>query len=177
MENTRQAILDHASRLSVAQGEVPSLNVLATAAGISKGGLIHHFPSRDALLIALAEQGITAVDAALEEAAGHGEVLQTWLELSLPDQQGVALFQSLAAVFFAGRSDHTAIQELVSEANQRWEALLGIELGSATAARVARLLGDGLLLGAISGTISSNDTAAYLRTAQDAVNALIETQR
>ncbi len=177
MENTRQSILDHASRLSVAQGEVPSLNALATAAGISKGGLIHHFPSRDSLLTALAEQGIAEVDTALEHAASRGDLLQTWLELSLPDQQGVALFQSLAAVFFAGRSDHTAIQELVSEANQRWEILLQRELGSATAARAARLLGDGLLLGAISGTISASDASSYLRAAQDAVYALAEAKR
>lgn len=177
MENTRQSILDHASRLSVAQGEVPSLNTLATAAGISKGGLIHHFPSRDSLLTALAEQGIAEVDKALEQAVVRGDVLHTWLELSLPDQHGVALFQSLAAIFFAGRSDRTAIQELVSEANRRWEILLEHEIGSATAARVARLLGDGLLLGAISGTIPRDDAIAYLRTAKDAIDALVEAQR
>lgn len=177
MENTRQSILDHASRLAVAQGEVPSLNALATAAGVSKGGLIHHFPSRDALLAALAEQSIAAVDTALEQAVGRGDLLQTWLELSLPDQHGVALFQSLAAVFFAGRSDHSAIQVLVSEANQRWEVLLESELGSATAARAARLLGDGLLLGAISGTISGSDATTYLRTAKDAVSVLVEANR
>lgn len=177
MENSRQIILDHASRLAIAQGEVPSLNALAAAAGISKGGLIHHFPSRDALLHALAVQGIAAVDAALLEASSRGEILRTWLALSLPDHEGVALFQSLASVFFAGRPDHSSIDLLVSDANQRWELLLESELGNATAARVARLLGDGLLLGAISGTIPSSDTNEYLETARVAVNALVESQR
>ena len=147
------------------------------AAGISKGGLIHHFRSRDALLNALAVQGIAAVDTALQQASGRNDLLRTWLELSLPDQQGIALFQSLASVFFAGRSDHREIERLVSEANQRWEVLLESELGSATAARAARLLGDGLLLGAITGTIPRNDTTIYLRAAQDAVYALVEAKR
>ena len=177
MENTRPSILDHASRLAAAKGEVPSLNALAAAAGISKGGLIHHFPSRDALLTALAEQSIATVDTALGQAVGRGDLVQTWLELSLPDQRGIGLFQSLAAVFFAGRSDHGAIQELVTEANKRWEVLLESELGSTAAARAARLLGDGLLLGAISGTISSSDATAYLRTAKDAVSAIVEAER
>lgn len=177
METSRRTILNHAARLAVAEGGVPSLNSLASAAGLSKSGLIHHFRSRDDLLTALAEESIAAVDGALERAASESEVVRTWLELSLPDKQGVALYQSFAAVFFASRLDHNATKQLVVEANRRWEELLEGELGNAAAARAARLLGDGLFLGAISNTISSQDTSTYLETAQQAIYALVEAQR
>lgn len=177
METTRQTILDQASRLAASEGEVPSLNALASAVGISKGGLMHHFHTRNALLTALAEDGILAVETALNKAVSEKNVLRTWLELSLPDSDGVALFQSMASVFFAGKSDQGEIQTLASEANQRWEALLQQELGSAVAAKAARLLGDGLLLGSISGSITSSNSRTYFEAAQAAVGAMVEVSR
>lgn len=52
----RQHLLEAAARLSV-QGGVGNLRLdaVAAAAGVSKGGLLHHFPSRQALLEALCE--------------------------------------------------------------------------------------------------------------------------
>ena len=85
METSRQTILDHAARLAVSEGEVPSLNTLAAAAGVSKGGLMHHFPTRDALLNALAKDGIASIDAALLQASEGTELLRTWLNMSIPD--------------------------------------------------------------------------------------------
>lgn len=174
METTRQSILDHASRLAVSLGDVPSLNALAAAAGVSKGGLMHHFPTRDALLTALVVDGIAEVDLAMERASGQTETLKTWLKLSIPDATGIALFQSMASIFFAGKSDHGAIQNLAKEATHRWEARLKKELGSKEAARTALLLGDGLLFGAISGSITRDNSATYLRSAQAAVEAVVK---
>ncbi|CEA06877.1 HTH-type transcriptional regulator BetI [Arthrobacter saudimassiliensis] len=54
-ERTRRGILDAASRLVAEQGGGVSLADVAAAAGISKSGLLHHFPGRDALLLALVE--------------------------------------------------------------------------------------------------------------------------
>jgi AcrR family transcriptional regulator len=177
METTRKTILDHACRLSISLGEVPSLNALAKDVGISKGGLMHHFPSRDALLNAMVVDGIDQVDVALKQAGAGIETLRTWLKLSIPDKTGIALFQSMAAIFFAGKSDHGPIQELVVEATKRWEVLLKKELGSVQVARTAMLLGDGLLFGAISGSITEKNAAAYLSSAEAAVAALSEVAR
>lgn len=177
METVRQTILDHASRLAVSSGEVPSLNTLAAAAGVSKGGLMHHFPTRDALLTALAIDGIASVDAALLQASEGTELLRTWLKMSIPDEKGIALFQAMASVFFAGKSAQGSIHNLSVEANRSWEALLQGALGSAEAARTARLLGDGLLFGAISGTITSENASTYLQTAEEAVNTIAKAAR
>lgn len=55
-ERTRHAILEAAERLYTEQGNGVSIAAVAAAAGISKGGLFHHFPSREALEVGLAER-------------------------------------------------------------------------------------------------------------------------
>lgn len=50
----RQQLLDVAARLCIAQGlHALTLDAVAKEAGVSKGGLLHHFPSKQALLEAL----------------------------------------------------------------------------------------------------------------------------
>jgi AcrR family transcriptional regulator len=67
---TRRAVLDAAARIVAAQGAGASLDVIARAAGVSKSGLLHHFRSRDQLLLALAQdladQFTAAVHAAVD---------------------------------------------------------------------------------------------------------------
>lgn len=51
----RHQLLDVAARLCIEQGmHALTLDAVAKSAGVSKGGLLHHFPSKQALLDALA---------------------------------------------------------------------------------------------------------------------------
>ncbi|MFT4397394.1 TetR/AcrR family transcriptional regulator [Gordonia lacunae] len=50
-ERTRRAILQAAGELLAERGLSPSLSEIAAAAGVSKGGLLHHFPTRDNLFL------------------------------------------------------------------------------------------------------------------------------
>ena len=52
---TRRALLDAAARSVVAHGAGVSLDLVAREAGVSKGGLMHHFRSKDELMAALAD--------------------------------------------------------------------------------------------------------------------------
>ncbi|GAA0937789.1 TetR/AcrR family transcriptional regulator [Actinocorallia libanotica] len=52
-ERTRRAILDTAERVFTERGAQVSLGDIAAAAGVTKGGLMHHFPSREALVQAV----------------------------------------------------------------------------------------------------------------------------
>jgi AcrR family transcriptional regulator len=52
---TRRALLDAAARSVVSHGAGVSLDVVAREAGVSKGGLMHHFRSKDDLMAALAD--------------------------------------------------------------------------------------------------------------------------
>jgi len=172
IKNTRTSILEHAKLITIELGEVPSLNAVAKAAGVSKGGLIHHFPSRQALLEALVKQAIDEVDLALDVAVEQGTLLRTWLDLSVPHPSESALFRSLATTFFAVSSHQASITNLVADANRRWESALEGDLGSADLARVARLLADGLLLGAIGGTITEQNADEHVTAAHSALIVL-----
>jgi AcrR family transcriptional regulator len=59
---TRRALLDAAGRAVIANGPAVSLEVVAREAGVSKGGLLHHFRTRDELLLAVAEDWIERFD-------------------------------------------------------------------------------------------------------------------
>ena len=52
---TRRALLDAAARAVVVHGAGVSLDAVAREAGVSKGGLMHHFRSKDELMAALAD--------------------------------------------------------------------------------------------------------------------------
>lgn len=49
-ERTRAALLDAAERVFAARGAHVSIAEIAAEAGVTKSGLLHHFPSRDALV-------------------------------------------------------------------------------------------------------------------------------
>ena len=53
---TRRALLDTAARLVAERGAGISLDLIAQSAGVSKGGLLHHFRSREALFVGLVEE-------------------------------------------------------------------------------------------------------------------------
>lgn len=65
---THQEILDAAEHLIAVHGTAASIAAVAKEAGVSKSGLLHHFPSRDALLIAVAERGLRTL---VEEVDQH----------------------------------------------------------------------------------------------------------
>jgi len=67
---TRQRLLDAAGDLACDEGASSlSLDAVAARAGVSKGGLLYHFPSRDALLRALVTENVARVRAELEARA------------------------------------------------------------------------------------------------------------
>jgi AcrR family transcriptional regulator len=55
LERTRAALLSAAAEAMAERGTKVSLAHVAERAGVSKGGLLHHFPSRGALIVALVE--------------------------------------------------------------------------------------------------------------------------
>ena len=56
-EVVRRALLDHAARLAVKEGlAAVTVQAVSDAAGVTKGGFIHHFPSKQALIDAVFEE-------------------------------------------------------------------------------------------------------------------------
>ncbi len=57
-ERTRRALVDAAGHLLQERGTSFSLADVAARAEVSKSGLLHHFPNRDALVIAVVDTGL-----------------------------------------------------------------------------------------------------------------------
>jgi TetR/AcrR family transcriptional repressor of mexCD-oprJ operon len=66
-DRTRTAILDAAATILAAQGGATSLADIAEAAGIARSTLYRYFPTRDALLAALAASGASEVETRLKD--------------------------------------------------------------------------------------------------------------
>ena len=71
---TRAHILAAAAELAKEKGAAHiSIEAIAQRAGLSKGGLLYHFPKKDALIHALVEQHMAEVDAELAKVeSAHG---------------------------------------------------------------------------------------------------------
>lgn len=148
--SNKERILETARRLAVDTGSVPSMDVIASAAGVSKGGFTHHFKTRSALLAGLAEQAIASMDDALNAAVVTGQVVETWLRISMSREEA-DLYRALLMSFSDGGVDTTELLRRSAEASGRWERLLAEELGDPVAGSVVRLLGDGLVMNALTG--------------------------
>ena len=89
----RQKILEAADAIARQAGPANlSLDMVAARAGVSKGGLLYHFPSKARLLEALVEQFLTYRDEALKEKeracdGAPDSVARAYLDLSLEDHK------------------------------------------------------------------------------------------
>jgi len=81
---TRQALLEAAERLFATRGYLAvSVDEMCRAAGVSKGAFYHHFPSKQAVFLALLEAWLQRLQKALEnEVAAHDTPAQALLAMS-----------------------------------------------------------------------------------------------
>ena len=74
-ERVRSQLLEVAARLSLEQGiAAVTLDAVSQAAGVSKGGLLHHFPNKLALLDGLFDELVARFDRAIEKAMAADKV-------------------------------------------------------------------------------------------------------
>ncbi len=81
---TQQALLQAAERLFAAQGyNAVSVEAICREAGVSKGAFYHHFPSKQAVFLALLERWLRRLEQRLREARrAHPQVAQALLAMS-----------------------------------------------------------------------------------------------
>jgi AcrR family transcriptional regulator len=96
-DSSRRRIMDVAATLFLERGyEATSLREIATEVGVKAGSLYYHFPSKEALLVAVFERGIEVVDTAFD--------LAQRAAADLPPRQRVAVHvrAHLSALFENG---------------------------------------------------------------------------
>jgi len=178
-DNSQDALLDAAVAVVARQGIANlTLDAVAAEAGLSKGGLLHHFPSKDRLVEALvrrnAENSRRYYDEAYERTPeGPGRMVRAMLDHCLSDLDSWSEeLQRNSSVCFAALAQNPSLIEpmrAVYSDLQRRVADDGLPPGVGEAAAAAI---DGLWLYWVLGLVPVNESLLVrVRTALEAMLA------
>jgi AcrR family transcriptional regulator len=152
----RDRILDAYTDLVVTSGpETVTLDAVAAAAGVSKGGLLYHFGSREALLEGLLDRGRELADADLAAARAAPEgIARYYLRTSVDEPAaGSPVYRTTVAMIKLSTTEPRAA-EVTRRCLEAWRAALAEELADPLAADLVAAVGDGIYLRAIVGESS-----------------------
>ncbi|KIA62338.1 TetR/AcrR family transcriptional regulator [Nocardia vulneris] len=173
--NTRDRILDALESLLLEKGmsHVTLENVAATA-GVSKGGLLYHFKSKDALLAGLVRRLTERATQQLTSATDRGQSVVEWyLQTPNPDNADEAVelevYRSMLATMrtidAANGTEVDEVQQALIEMMNSWSDDLDQEIEDPVQADIVRLVGDGVYLRALLG-LPPIDPARYRRVVE-----------
>lgn len=149
--STRDRLLDAFEQLLVSAGSrAATLDAVAAEAGVSKGGLLYHFPSKEALVEAmvarLREQA--AEDVEQMRAAPNGPVA---FHLETSVSTGSDFDRALNATARIAQENDPGARAALSDIRDAWFGVLNDHLGDDALARTIQLIGDGLYSNDTSG--------------------------
>ncbi|WP_174185951.1 TetR/AcrR family transcriptional regulator [Nocardia barduliensis] len=166
--DTRDRILDALETLLLEKGmsQVTLENVAATA-GVSKGGLLYHFKSKDALLAGLVRRLADRAGKQLDAAVAKGDSVAEWY-LQTPNPGNAAdaveleLYRSMLATMrtIDATPEPDEVQQALAELMNTWSDGLDEEVADPVRADIIRLVGDGVYLRALLG-LPPIDPARY----------------
>lgn len=142
--HARAKVLDAYSGLLAEDGErAATIDAVAARAGVSKGGLLYHFPSKDALAEAtiarfreLAEDHLAAMARAAEGPARY------YVRSSVVTDSDLDVY--FAAVQRLAQASHGPAVEALESVHGAWLDLLRSDVGDEHAALAIMLIGEGL---------------------------------
>ncbi len=147
---TRKAILEAANRIVLEQGvDHLTLEAAAAAAGISKGGLLYHFPNKEALIVgmiqAYLERFTTDYNTSAEKEPDDtpGRWTRAYLETTFADNERIPRLSSgLLAAIATDPSLLAPLQRTFAD----WVAQLSLDGIDPVTATIIRLVADGVWL-------------------------------
>lgn len=160
MTSARERILDAYEELLALEGErYATLDAVAAKAGVSKGGLLYHFPAKDELSAALCDRLTTlaADDLSQMRSAAEGPA-RYYVRTSR--YEGTALDRVLVAVSRLQQAGNPRARAAIEEASSNWLGVLHDALGDHAMARAIKLIGDGLYYNALSRAVAGKPAPA-----------------
>lgn len=142
---TRERLINAAMQTMRDHGvEALTLDSVAREAGVSKGGLLHHFRSKDALVEAILRQLFAEFEALVQRFYDHehtmpGRWLRAYVRATFADE-GLPL--EVSAMLLASLTENEALLALIQEDFYGWEERLAKDGIHPTRARVIRLATD-----------------------------------
>ncbi|MBU8826345.1 TetR/AcrR family transcriptional regulator [Mycolicibacterium goodii] len=168
MTSSRDRILDAYEDLLAVEGErFATLEAVAARAGVSKGGLLYHFPSKDRLAEALYDrlQFLAAEDVQEMRTAAEGPA-RHYIRTS--HYAGTPLDRALLAVARLQQAGDTRARSVIESVSAEWLNVLHEALGDLEVARAVKLIGDGLYYNALATALGGHSTTT------DADDGLLE---
>lgn len=153
---TRQSILRAANHLIMTSGVAAlTLEAVAQAAGISKGGLLYHFASKERLIEGLIEHLLAEFTADIEReassdarAASPGSWLRAYVRTSFAPQHQAL---DVSAALLAAIASNPALLEPMRERYIEWQAKIEHDGTDPAIATMIRLAADGLWFAELFG--------------------------
>lgn len=168
-ERTRRAVLDAATQVILQKGAAVTLAQVASAAGVSKSGLIHHFGSRDQLVIAVVDDLIErfreAVLSHLDLAENHpGKMLRAYVRaLCAGSSDAVAARDFTSGATLSGLYAIPGVSAITQEDAAWWSEQLGADGLSAERIQIVRRAAEGVAVAALYGDEDEVSVAASRR--------------
>jgi len=152
--STRDRLLDAVEQLLGEAGpRAATLDAVAAAAGVSKGGLLYHFGTKDALVEGLLERlrTLAAEDLARMRSAPEGAA-RYYVRTSVVASSDPLQRATIAALRLVQDADRRAVAAF-TEVSEAWRVAIEEELGDRALSRVVQLVGDGLWMSASMGVV------------------------
>lgn len=150
-QSTRLLILEAANRVILDSGiNALTLDSVAKQAGVSKGGLLYHFPNKESLIMGMVERFVAEFDMAIDREVqkNGGDWLKAYIHASFennPEREKVSC--SLLAAFANNPDLLNPLREKFVEWQKKLEAhAISPEIGT-----IIRLTLDGLWLSDLMG--------------------------
>jgi AcrR family transcriptional regulator len=158
MTGTRDRILDAAESIVIVHGVARlTLDAAAAEAQLSKGGVLYHFRTRDALVSAMVERLVAVFDADLDVEADAdaiagddptGRYIRAYVRATVrtPKTEAEVRRDRAGAAVLAAMAAEPQLLEPLRESFLRWQQRLAADGVDPVRATVARLAADGLWL-------------------------------
>lgn len=160
--STRDRLLDAFEHLLVEGGSrAATLDAVAAQAGVSKGGLLYHFGSKDELIAGMLERlhAQAETDVTKMRAAPEGPVA-FYLETSV--DSGSDFDRALIAASRISQENDPRAATAMATIRDAWFAVLDEHLGDTPLARTIQLIGDGLYFDDSTG-LRNPDALTHVR--------------
>lgn len=140
----RERVLDAFEAIVIAEGErTATLEATAKAAGVSKGGLLYHFGSKDELEAGMLERlnALTTADLERMTSVDEGPVAY-YVRTSVMEDD--ALDRALIATTRLAQGGSIAAADMLRHTRKRWEDAIRPHVRDAASLDLVMLLSDGL---------------------------------
>ncbi|MFJ6652137.1 TetR/AcrR family transcriptional regulator [Microbacterium sp. NPDC091313] len=140
----RESVLDAFARILIAEGErAATMDATAREAGVSKGGLLYHFASKEALVAGLIERMETlAVDDTARIVSDPEGPVAAFMRTSL--NTGSPLDLAIVAVSRLAQNGHGQAIAALRRLRTTWEDAVRPDTRDETALQLVMLVSDGL---------------------------------